>query len=273
MKIKTVFTCLALSSAALLSGCDNDDNNNSNNSTTITATLEGKQENPPVMTANTAEGTITLTQNGDTTSVSATVVTSGFVATAVHVHEEFAGANGNVVFGLVQDPTDMNRWTFEGTITAAQKTAVDKAGFYFNAHSSAHGTGEVRGQIVPTGFTVKHFLADGSQENPPVTTSATGFAGITVNNTTGEVIVNAESTVTNTTNAHIHQGAVGVNGLPLFSLTKDGNKWNTPANTILSADDSMGESEIQAFENGNLYLNIHSDTHSGGEIRGQVPAN
>lgn len=271
MRVNKVLTGLLLSSVVVITGCDS--TNDSNNSTTINAALEGKQENPPVMTSNTATGTITVTPDGATSAVVATVITTGFVATAVHVHEGFAGANGSVKFGLIQDSSDANRWTFAGTISAADQAVLDEGGFYFNAHSSANPSGEVRGQIVPAGITVKHFLADGSQEVPPVTTTATGFAGITVNNSTGAVIVNAESDVSGATAAHIHQGAVGVNGSVVFGLTANGNQWNTPPNTILSADDSMGESEIQAFENGNLYLNIHSSTHPNGEIRGQVPAN
>jgi CHRD domain-containing protein len=104
----------------------------------------------------------------------------------------------------------------------------------------------------------------GSEEVPPVTTSASG---------TGTITVNADKTVSgsvttsgvNASMAHIHEGAPGKNGPPIIPLTKGGdNSWTVPSGSKLT------DAQYQAYKGGNLYINVHSEAHKGGEIRGQL---
>lgn len=269
---------LSLALALGLSGCDSSSNNNSQaDVTTLTVNLTGTQEVPPVDTANTATGTVTVTSENGSNVLTAELITNGFTATMVHIHEGFAGANGDVAIGLTQDESNSNRWTATADIDIDELSAFEAAGFYFNAHSSENTGGEVRGQIVPDGISVKHFILEGSQEVPPVETSATGFGAVTVDETSGEIILHAVSDVANANAAHIHQGATGANGGVIQALTRDSgdtNRWSTPANTSLSQNVAEGETEspLDAYGSGNLYVNIHSDAHPSGELRGQIPA-
>lgn len=83
----------------------------------------------------------------------------------------------------------------------------------------------------------------------------------------------------NATMAHIHYGAVGVNGpivLPFFSTTMPAS--DTISGTLTAADfvadPGAGVNTIAdvatAIQNGNAYVNIHTGRYSAGEVRGQL---
>jgi hypothetical protein len=92
----------------------------------------------------------------------------------------------------------------------------------------------------------------GSQEVPPVTTSASVSGSVT---TTG----------VNGTAAHIHMAAMGVNGPVIVPLAKTADGvWSVPAGAKLT------DAQYDAFKAGNLYVNVHSAANKGGEIRGQL---
>lgn len=103
----------------------------------------------------------------------------------------------------------------------------------------------------------------GDQEVPPVTTAAKGSGTITIND---DMTVRGSVATTGVegTMAHIHQGAAGKNGPPIITLTKSGDNWMVPA------DAKLNDAQYKAFKAGELYVNVHSAAHKGGEIRGQL---
>jgi hypothetical protein len=109
-------------------------------------TLNGAQEVPPVTTAATGFGTITV---GDDKSVSGSVSTSGVVGTVAHIHDGAAGKNGPVIVPLTKSSD--NTWTVPpGTkFTDAQYEAYKAGNLYVNVHSAANKGGEIRGQLKP----------------------------------------------------------------------------------------------------------------------------
>ena len=65
--------------------------------------------------------------------------------------------------------------------------------------------------------------------------------------------------------AHIHDGAPGVNGPVVVPLNKkNDHEWTVPVGTKLTA------AQIESLKAGTLYVNVHTDAHKGGEIRGQL---
>jgi len=64
--------------------------------------------------------------------------------------------------------------------------------------------------------------------------------------------------------AHIHMGAHGANGPVIIPLTKSGDTYSAPAGAKLN------EAQMQAFKAGNLYVNVHTPDHKGGEVRAQL---
>lgn len=104
----------------------------------------------------------------------------------------------------------------------------------------------------------------GDQEVPPVQTSASGSGTITVNDDM-TVSGGVKTTGVKGTMAHIHEGAAGANGGVAIPLSKKGdNEWVVPAGAKLT------DAQFSAFKAGGLYVNVHSDAHKGGEVRGQM---
>jgi len=104
----------------------------------------------------------------------------------------------------------------------------------------------------------------GSQEVPPVMTSASGVGAIMVA-PDGSVSGTITTTGMEGTMAHIHEAPMGQNGPVIvpFSKTAD-NVWSAPAGAKLS------EAQLQSLKSGNLYLNVHSATNKPGEIRAHI---
>ena len=104
----------------------------------------------------------------------------------------------------------------------------------------------------------------GSQEVPPVQTSASGTAHFDVANDmtiTGTVKTTGIKGIA----AHIHDGAVGKSGPVVVPLVAKGdNEWVVAKDTKLTAE------QMDELKAGNLYVNVHSDAHKDGEIRGQL---
>ena len=148
------------------------------------------------------------------------------------------------------------------TLTAAQLASLRAGDLYFNAHSVAFPGGEIRGQI---GRHVGLATLTGAQEVPPTPSPATGAGILVIDPTTRAATGNITVSGMATTAAHIHLGAVGVNGPISVPLTlASGNVWAVPANTRLSAE------QFLAYKQGNLYYNAHSTLFPNGEIRGQI---
>ena len=104
----------------------------------------------------------------------------------------------------------------------------------------------------------------GAQEVPPVSTSANGSSSIMVaadKSVSGGVTTMGLSG----TAAHIHMAGPGKNGPVIVPLTKSGdNAWMVPAGAKLT------DEQYASYLAGNTYVNVHSVTYAGGEIRAQL---
>jgi hypothetical protein len=108
--------------------------------------LSGRQEVPPVNTAATGSGTLTVLMDR---SISGTVTTSGIAGTAAHIHLGAPGENGPVIVPL--NRTGDNMWSVPPSIRLndGQYAAYKLGNLYVNVHSAANPGGEIRGQITP----------------------------------------------------------------------------------------------------------------------------
>ena len=104
----------------------------------------------------------------------------------------------------------------------------------------------------------------GDQEVPATTSSATGVGTIVIKNDKS-VSGSIKTTGIEGTVAHIHLAEPGKNGPPIITLNKaSDNTWSVPDGSKLTDD------QYKAFKDGNLYVNVHSAEHKGGEIRTQL---
>ena len=130
----------------------------------------------------------------------------------------------------------------------------------------------------------------GSEETPPVDSKAKGQAMFTViydltttGDTTGINRIEYQVRVNNLNDvraAHIHVGAPGVAGpivVDLHATTSQGRTGGIIAEGTFFAADLTGPlaglslSDLYAeFLSGEAYVNVHTEAHSSGEIRGQL---
>ena len=107
---------------------------------------------------------------------------------------------------------------------------------------------------------------NGNNEVPSVTTSgtATGWFILDASMSSLTYRITYAQLSSAFTAAHFHLGAVGIGGgvvMPITTFTG-----NTASGTWSNIPDSL----VAKLLNGNIYVNIHTTLHPGGEIRGQV---
>jgi CHRD domain len=127
------------------------------------------------------------------------------------------------------------------------------------------GCAEMRSKMpdwMPGSGAVKVTLS-GAEEVPPVNVSGTGSGSFRLaedGSITGSVTTKGVAGRV----AHIHLGDKGKNGPVVVPLTKDGDTYSVPDGRKLTA------AQMKAFKEGNLYANVHTARHKGGEVRGQI---
>jgi hypothetical protein len=112
----------------------------------VKVTLSGNQEIPPVTTSALGTGTFTV---GADKSVSGSVTVSGMSATVAHIHEAAAGTTGSIVIPLTKISDDVWAVPAGAKLTDAQYESYKAGNLYYNVHSAAYKSGEIRGQIKP----------------------------------------------------------------------------------------------------------------------------
>jgi CHRD domain-containing protein len=126
-------------------------------------------------------------------------------------------------------------------------------------------------------FTAK---LSGDQQVPPIQTSASGIAWFKPMQDNIWFKVNVTD-IQGVTMAHIHSGKQGENGPPVVPLykseTPSGQMSGVLAKGNITADTFQGPMAgkqisdlITAMQNGETYVNIHTQQNPDGEIRGQI---
>lgn len=127
------------------------------------------------------------------------------------------------------------------------------------------GCAQVRGTLpawVPGSNAVSVKLS-GAEEVPSVNVAGSGSGSFRLaedGTVTGSVTTKGVAG----TAAHIHLGAKGRNGPVIVPLNKKGNTYSVPVGRKLTA------SQVKAWKEGELYVNVHTARHKGGEVRGQI---
>lgn len=135
-----------------------------------------------------------------------------------------------------------------------------------------------------TGVILETFFADpiaGDLEVPPVVTDASGFAVFGWDGTTMFYEIAIIDSIADVTAAHIHEGAPGENGGVLVTLfTGPAGGTTVPDSTYLVSNGSFTVPDaasgitidelLDLMRAEDTYVNIHTVTNPGGEIRGEV---
>jgi len=112
----------------------------------------------------------------------------------------------------------------------------------------------------------------GNKIVPAVTTSAKGEATFELSKDGKELSYSVMvSDIENVTAAHIHQGKKGESGPPVALIDIKGKKGKITSNELMgSLKGKTVKDLIEQIEAGNAYINVHTNKHPDGEIRGQI---
>jgi hypothetical protein len=212
---------------------------------------------------------------------------------AAHIHEGRAGVAGPVVVLFFQPGT--NAASLPDTLDAvagcvdvdrglAARIASNPRDFYVNIHTADFPNGAVRGQLHRAGrldLDLPHQLAArlrGANEVPPADPDGRGLALVRAGRQRVCFAVGWER-ITPPIFAHIHRGAVGVNG-PVVVLFFDvpevaaGPPAELPATVSAAAGcvDGQDPALLRDIRRqpSDFYVNVHTPEFPGGAIRGQL---
>lgn len=243
------------------------------------ANLSGSQENPPV--ASNAAGVGGVMFAPASLQMTGGLTVSGLTPTAVRIHQAPSGnPTGNgpalVGFDLILAADGRTAVVPPGTSLTLNQLASLLAGeLYFNVTTVANPGGEIRGAIeLQGGVAASVAILDGTQEVPPVTTTATGKGTMLVDRATGKVLISyITHNVANANAASIHTSAgAGTNGASIVAFTNlqtnIGGLGTNLANPPVGAH--MTGQNLTDFDANRLYFNVQSAANPGGEIRGNI---
>jgi hypothetical protein len=253
----------------------------------LPATLSGDQEVDPVETDASGRGQVVLSADRQSLRFALSVFDlDPAEITMAHIHVAPRGVNGPIVlflsagsFGspLIGTLSEANFIPAGGVDTFAEFVDELLAGnAYMNVHTMEHMGGEVRGQIqAPRLFSAN---LTGDQEVDPVETDASGM---------GRVVLSADRSslrfalstfnlpAADITQAHIHVAPPGVNGPVVLFLSPA--SFGSPLLGTLTAEDFIPVEAVPTFAAfqerliaGETYMNVHTQEHMGGEVRGQL---
>jgi CHRD domain/Secretion system C-terminal sorting domain len=247
----------------------------------FTATLNGAQQIPEIVTPATGTGSFELSEDFTELRYFASYqgMSAGGVVGFFHTGEP--GVNGTAVKSIATPASASG--TFNGIWKSTDSEPLTKAlaeslltgRVYIELQDSKNGSGEIRGQL--TLATSLHFEANysGAQENPSVSSPGGGTGVFILNSTRTEIdyrITYRGLTGALTSEGEIHTGAVATDGPTIKTIAGPG----TPASATIKGSWKATDSQpltaalVDSMIAGKMYSNFSTAAHSAGEIRGQL---
>lgn len=108
----------------------------------------------------------------------------------------------------------------------------------------------------------------GANEVPPNDSNGIGSLTGTYDSNTGMIVIDAtySDLEGNLTASHLHQAAAGSNGGVIVNL----NPTTGATSGTISGTFAIPSANEASLINGDVYINLHSTVHGGGELRGQL---
>ena len=233
------------------------------------ADLTGAAEKPSAVSSP-GSGFVEASLVGNTLSFTLAYRGMTSAITAAHIH---GPAVSTLTAGVLIDLLPYHRGgystqgVFSGSValTPAMLGALANGDLYFNLHTAVNPNGEIRGQLAPMVLPV---TMNGANERPTTNASpATAYGYVGLVGKQVSIGLHYRDLTGNNSAAHYHGPADTANsagvliGLPITT----GNPWGFIFNS-----QTLSDANVAHFADGLIYVNIHSATFGGGEIRGQV---
>ena len=242
--------------------------------------MTGSQERPsPTTSSGWGNATVSFTDSTHT-AINVTITVKGLTSaiTGAHIHQKDTGSDtGAIKVGFTPTASFTNgklTGTFPMDAGVAAALLANPGNFYMNVHTQQNQGGEIRGDLTPVSGQFITYAGEmrGTNETPPTSSTAVGAFFITIDVFNKTLTWDVTSNVANPTLAHIHPGAAGVAGSPLITFATSASAFT---NGRTSGTVSIATLSDTNFTNlitnpQSFYVNVHSTTNGGGEIRGQL---
>ena len=224
---------------------------------TYVAALSGNQENPPVATTASGSGTFTLSDpDGGSYSLTWSVMHDAALPQMAHIHAGWATQNGGVLqdLGAAASPI-----TGSAAVSNSIAQSIATGATYVNVHTTAHPTGELRGQILKQNQLLWTAVLSGAEAQPPVVGADAGSFAVIIDPATATATYQGFWANTAATDAGIYQGGPLANGALVqpLNLTPGGAAGSFPIAGLGIGD-------------GGFYVSVQTAANPSGEIRGQL---
>ena len=222
--------------------------------------LNPRQEVPPVASSALGGGRFVIDTDANTVTFRIAYAGLSSAELVAHIHGDAGsspGTGGPVIFSLPAGNPKVGVWNYD----EAQEPLILGGLCYANIHSANFPGGEMRGQIVPF-----NALLDAAQEVPPTTSTGTGWAVATIDQTLKQLkyYVFFEGLTGAVTAGHFHGNSIiGTPAAVKVALAAPLTSPISGTVTYLAADET-------ALLSGQWYVNLHTVANPGGEIRGQL---
>lgn len=265
-----LFVCLILTCLTACDSSSDDDNTSANTSMNFTVILDGNQ----AIKTTTARANAELTVDSSTGALSGSVTVSGLATnndiTNVHIHVGNPGESGAAIVTLEKDGAmPDSKWNVPAStqLSTTNLATLLAGGTYLNVHTDDNAAGELRGQILPSSYSMTLTTLNGNEQVPAAVTTTLAAEGFTLlNKTTGELKVRLTiSDATNVSAAHIHSGYAGTTGAIALTLTQ-----NSTTDTLYEGEVTLNATQLTAFNDAGMYFSVHTSTNAAGELRGQI---
>jgi hypothetical protein len=225
--------------------------------TEFDAVLSGAEVVPAVMLAPSGMGKFLLQPDGVTLQYDITQTVNG--ATAVGLHIAAPAENAPTAYPITPVSGHMT-----GMITLNMNDADNLANgkIYVDVQSSSNPAGAARGQLVPPGSTIFVTMLNGDQELPPVATNAMGHASFIMNATMDTVRYHLATSVA-PSDINVHRAIGAQSGPVAFPFAP--NIGQTVDGTLM-----LGANDANDITMGRFYVNVVTNAHPAGELRGQI---
>lgn len=107
--------------------------------------LTGAEQVPPVESKGSGNGEISVTDDG---AVSGSVMVSGIMGTAAHIHIGAVGESGPPAVTLIKNNNTYSV-PADTMLTVEQLENFKQGNLYVNIHTEANPSGELRAQLIP----------------------------------------------------------------------------------------------------------------------------
>lgn len=238
----------------------------------LSAALSGAATRPAPVVSD-SEGLGLFSLEGSTLTFSLSYHGLSGAATGAHIHGPASTETGGPVL-INLAPYNGGAFGDEGTLsgvivlTDEQKALILAGQTYVNIHTPTHPGGEIRGQIAPVLMQVE---LNGAQVGPaPVQTDGHGVGTLMLVGNQLRLNLTYGGLSGPASNAHIHgPAAPGANAGVLVGLASLANG-GLAGQGSLSGAVALSPEQLGHVINGQTYVNFHTSSHGGGEIRGQI---